>query len=87
MHSIPNCTVASNIQPEFWRLRYNERTIRRFEIEETSDVPIIDCRKKMIKRRSNDWIVKLRQNNENEVILVSAMADATKVPPMGEFFQ
>ena len=41
----------------------------------------------MIKRRANDWIVKLRQNNENKVILVSAMADATKVPPMGEFSQ
>ena len=81
------------LNPKFYRVfsqnfrGYNERTIRRFEKEEISDVPIIDYREKMIKKRANDWIVKLRQSNENEVILVSAMADATKVPPMEEFSQ
>ena len=44
------------LNPKFYRVfsqnfrGYNERTIRRFEKEETSDVPIIDCREKMIKR-------------------------------------
>ena len=31
--------------------------------------------------------MRLRQNNKDDIILVSAMADATKVPPMGEFCQ
>ena len=41
----------------------------------------------MIKKRPGDWIIRLRQNNKDDVISVSAMADATKVPPIGEFCQ
>ena len=39
---------------------YNEQTLRRFEREDSHDVPIIDCSDKMIEKRANDWIVKLR---------------------------
>ena len=47
----------------------------------------INNRIKMIKRRANDWITKLRMSNQDGIILVSAMADTTKVPPVGEFCQ
>ena len=66
---------------------YNERMLRRYEADESPDVPIIDCSEKMIKKRANDRIMSLRQNHKDDIILVSAMADATKVPPMGEFCQ
>ena len=62
------------LNPKFYRVfsqnfgGYNERTVRRFEKEESPDVPIIDCSEKMIKKRANDWIVKLRQKNENDII-------------------
>ena len=81
------------LNPKFYKIfsqnfgGYNERTLRRYEADESADVPIIDCSEKMIKKRANDWIVRLRQNNKDDIILVSVMADATKVPPMGEFCQ
>ena len=81
------------LNPKFYRVfsqnfgGYNERTIRRYEAEQSPEEPIIDCSYKMIKKRANDWISKLRISNPDGIILVSAMADATKVPPMGEFCQ
>ena len=81
------------LNPKFYKVfsqnfgGYHERTIRRYEANESPDVPVIDCSEKMIKKRSGDWITRLRQNNKDDVILVSAMADATKVPPIGEFCQ
>ena len=81
------------ISPKFYRIfsqnfgGYNVRTLRRFEANESPEVPIIDCSDKMIKERAQNWITKIRGDNDNKLILVSAMADATKVPPTGEFSQ
>ena len=81
------------LNPKFYKVfsqnfgGYHERTIRRYEANESPDAPVIDCSEKMIKKRSGDWITRLRQNNKDDVILVSLMADATKVPPIGEFCQ
>ena len=41
----------------------------------------------MTQKRANDWIMKLIMSNQDGIILVSAMADATKVLPMGDFPQ
>ena len=81
------------LNPKFYRVfsqnfgGYNERTLRRYEAEQSPEEPIVDCSEKMIKKRANEWIMKLRMNNQDGIILVSAMADATKVPAMGEFSQ
>ena len=63
---------------------YNERTLRRMSIRDSAQTPIIDCRLESIQFRSKEWIEKLRKDEE-ETIIVSVMADATKVPPIGEY--
>ena len=49
------------------------------------EVPIIDCNETSIKIRAKEWINQLKDKNSDKTILVSAMADATKVPSLGEF--
>ena len=55
--------------PKFYRVfsqnfgGYNKGTLHKLETKESYDVPIIDCSNKMIKKRANDWITKLRSNN------------------------
>ena len=65
---------------------YHEHILRKFEAVESPEVPIVNCSDEMIKKRAKDWISKIRENNNADVLLVSDMADATKVPPMGDFF-
>ena len=81
------------LSPKFYRIfsqnfgGYNERTLRRFEAEQAPEVSIIDCSPQAIKYRTKAWIDQLRSHHTEQIILVSAMADATKVPPLGEFSQ
>lgn len=65
---------------------YNERTLRRMAAIQAPQIPIIDCSPDAIKNRASKWIEQIRDsNNPNEIIIASVMADATKVPPRGEF--
>ena len=81
------------VSPKFYRMfsqnfgGYNERTLRRFEKSMSPEVPIIDCNESSIKSRAEQWINQLKEKGKDEIILVSAMADATKVPGIGEFSQ
>ena len=47
--------------------------------------PVINCGPQMIKLRAKNWIDHIRKDNPNKIILVSAIADATKVPTVGEY--
>ena len=64
---------------------YNERTIQRMNASQSSDMPIVNCEPKVIKKRTKIWIYQIQKGKPNKLILVSAMADATKVPTVGEF--
>ena len=48
---------------------------------------IIDCNEFSIKRRAQQWINQLKEKGNDDIILVSTMAVATKVPAIGEFSQ
>ena len=80
------------LNPKFYRIfsqnfgGYHEHILRKFEAVESPEVPIVNCSDEMIKKRAKDWISKIRENNNADVLLVSDMADAAKVPPMGDFF-
>ena len=82
-------TLSPNFYQKFSQKNggYNGRTLRRFEIERASEVPIIDYSPQAIKYRTKAWINQLRTKDTEEIIPASAMADATKVPPLGEFSQ
>ena len=57
-------------------------------MKDSADIPIIDCSSEAIKSRATKWIDQLRKDDEpSEIIIVSAMADATKVPPIGDYSQ
>ena len=64
---------------------YNKRTLQRHEAQCSPETPIIDCSKSAIQTRAKMWIDNLRTNDKSKIILVSAMANATKVPPLVEF--
>ena len=64
---------------------YNKRTLQRHEAQCSPETPIIDCSRIAIQTRAKMWIDNLRTNDKSQIMLVSAMADATKVPPLGEF--
>jgi len=65
---------------------YNERTLRRMSVKNSAEIPIIDCSLESIQTRSKKWIEQLRiYEDTTDTIVVSAMADATKVPPIGEY--
>ena len=67
---------------------YNECTLSLMSMKDSADIPIIDCSSEAIKSRATKWIDQLRKDDEpSEIIIVSAMADATKVPPIGEYSQ
>ena len=81
------------ISPKFYRILsqnfggYNERTIRKFQVEMTPEVPIINCTEAAIKQRSKDWICQLKGEKNEKRIIASAMVDTTKVPALGKFSQ
>ena len=52
---------------------------------QSSDIPVINCEAHVIKMRAQNWIDQICKDNPNKLLLVSAMADTTKVPPVGEF--
>ena len=54
-------------------------------VRQSSDIPVINCEAHVIKMRAQNWINQIRKDHPNKLLLVSAMADATKVPPVGEF--
>ena len=65
---------------------YNERTLLRKNAKQSSDIPVINCEGHIIKMRAKNWTEQLRKKDHpNKLLLVSAMADATKVPTVGEF--
>ena len=51
----------------------------------SAEHPVINCEAEVIKKRAKTWIDQIRIDNPKKLLLVSAMADATKVPPIGEF--
>ena len=61
--------------------------LKRFEADKSPDVPIIDCSGFMINKRAKDQIDQLKTDDESRIILISAVADATKDSTMGEYFQ
>ncbi len=67
--------------------RYNKHTLQRFEKSMTPKVPIIDCYKFSIKGRAQQWINQLKEKANDDIISVSAMADATNIPAIGEISQ
>ena len=79
------------LSPSIYRLfsknfgGYNERTLRRMSSKCSLDQPIINCDDQEIKARTKKWIDLIREENPKKLLLVSAMADATKVPALGEF--
>ena len=81
------------ISPKFYRIfsqnfgGYHEWTLQSYEADLSPDVPIIDCNESSIKRRAKDWINQLKGEGYEKTILVSIMADATKVPGLGEYSQ
>ena len=93
MQSKTHCIIPEYtcIESKFFRIfsqnfgGYNERTLRKLEAKEAPKVSIIDYSSEILKKRAKDWITKIKAINKADVILVSAMADATEVPPMGEF--
>ena len=46
---------------------------------------MINCEAHVIKKRAKNWIDQIRKDRPNKLLLVSTMADATKVPTVGEF--
>ena len=65
---------------------YNKHTLQQMTVNQSSDIPIIDCSSDTIKERAKKWIKRIRNIDESdETTIVSAMVDATKVPPIGEY--
>ena len=54
-------------------------------VKQSSDLPIINCELYVIKNCAKNWINQIRKNCPSKLLLVSASADATKVPTIGEF--
>ena len=79
------------LNPSIYRLftknfgGYNERTLKCMAVKQASDVPVINCEPDVIKNRAKNWISQIRQDCPAKLLLVSACADATKVPAIGEF--
>lgn len=67
---------------------YNEHTLCCMSMKDSADIPIIDCSLEAKKSRAIKWIDQLKKDDEpSEIIIVCAIADATKVPPIGEYSQ
>ena len=56
-------------------------------VQQSSEEPGIDCEPQMIKMIAKNWINHLHKDDPNKIILISAMADATKVSTVGGFSQ
>ena len=64
---------------------FNKYTLQQMTVNQSSEVPIIDFSFEAIKERAKSWIEKIRNVDiPDDTIIVSAIADATKVPPIGE---
>jgi len=79
------------LNPSIYRLfskhfgGYNERTLQRMSSNQSAEVPVVNCEIDVIRMRTKTWINQIRTNDPSKLLLISAMADATKVPPVGEF--
>ena len=54
-------------------------------VKQASDAPLINCEPDVIKIRAKNWMSQIRKDCPSKPFLVSACADATNVPAIGEF--
>ena len=53
--------------------------------KQSSELPVISCEERVIKMRAKNWLEQICKEHPNKLLFVSAMADATKVPTVGNF--
>ena len=52
---------------------------------QSSETPIMNCEPQTMKLRTKNWITHLSKQYPSKIVLVSAMADSTKVRTVEEF--